>query len=295
MNCQAASDRLGEYLDGELTDELRAQVQVHLDGCDACRQELARLQTLVADLQAEPVPSAPPELWTVIERRLSGGIHPVGAGLYPPGAALAEQVRPGDLAEAQHGGIAPVRRLFRRPLALAAGFVLLVGLTWSVVRFWPEAPAAAGSVDFAPLLDRIDDGLAAGLDALKQKYHGRPTTLADAARTVRLRLAPEPTLPGGLVLKSASFIHFGPKPSLALYFAGPAGELLVMQCPPNMKKQYGARDCLACSVGSKPGVEVRHGPWRLTHFEGRNCCICIVTTLDSEALQPVLTALHIEQ
>jgi hypothetical protein len=179
-------------------------------------------------------------------------------------------------------------------LAVAAAILLVIGAGWLFFYSRGATPAAAARIDFGPLLDNIDAGLAAGIQALKEKYNGTPTTLAEASQRITLRVAADSALPDGMTLQSANFIYFGADPSLAMHFAGPSGELLVMQCPPSMKKQYGARDCLPCSVGAHAGHEVRQGKWRLTHFERPDCCICIVTTLGQDQLEDVLEALRVE-
>ena len=40
MDCAASDERLRAYLDGELSDDERAEVEGHLTGCDACRRAL---------------------------------------------------------------------------------------------------------------------------------------------------------------------------------------------------------------------------------------------------------------
>ena len=53
---------LSAYLDGELHGSRLHQVETHLDECDACRAELASLETLSAFLQEAPAAEfSPPE------------------------------------------------------------------------------------------------------------------------------------------------------------------------------------------------------------------------------------------
>ncbi len=47
---------LGAYLDGEVNETLRGQVEAHLAACPDCRRELEELRQLSALLQASPVP-----------------------------------------------------------------------------------------------------------------------------------------------------------------------------------------------------------------------------------------------
>jgi len=54
------SNHLSAYLDGELTPELRAQVESHLSQCSDCSKELAALQQTSAILQQLPLPTPSP-------------------------------------------------------------------------------------------------------------------------------------------------------------------------------------------------------------------------------------------
>ena len=61
VSCDDAVRQLYDYLDGELTDERRAQIAAHLDGCAPCigaaRFE-AELRQVIADRCHERVPDA---------------------------------------------------------------------------------------------------------------------------------------------------------------------------------------------------------------------------------------------
>lgn len=50
---------LGAYLDGEVNETLRGQIEAHLAACPDCRRELEELRQLSALLQASPVPLSP--------------------------------------------------------------------------------------------------------------------------------------------------------------------------------------------------------------------------------------------
>jgi len=50
---------LGAYLDGEVNDTVRGQIEAHLAACPDCRRELEELRQLSALLQTSPVPSSP--------------------------------------------------------------------------------------------------------------------------------------------------------------------------------------------------------------------------------------------
>jgi anti-sigma factor RsiW len=63
----AWSDRLSEYVDGELDARDREALDAHLMACERCRADLARLRAIVATAQA--LPDRPPaaDLWPGVE------------------------------------------------------------------------------------------------------------------------------------------------------------------------------------------------------------------------------------
>ncbi|MEO7555290.1 MAG: mycothiol system anti-sigma-R factor [Acidimicrobiales bacterium] len=59
--CDEALHTIYEYLDGELTDERRAQIQAHLDACPPCFEGYdfeAELRTVIAKKCIEQVPDS---------------------------------------------------------------------------------------------------------------------------------------------------------------------------------------------------------------------------------------------
>ena len=48
MACQDVVRLITAYLDGDLADDLRAQVDDHLAGCDGCQNVLAQWRTVIA-------------------------------------------------------------------------------------------------------------------------------------------------------------------------------------------------------------------------------------------------------
>jgi len=59
MNCLDVSDLLESLHDGALGDQIRRAVTDHLNSCDSCADELAKLRSITAHLQKsrDPVPS----------------------------------------------------------------------------------------------------------------------------------------------------------------------------------------------------------------------------------------------
>jgi anti-sigma factor (TIGR02949 family) len=62
MTCRELFERLSEYLDGELSPEICAQIRRHMDGCDPCIN-FAKTLRKTADLCRHlPTHKVPPDL-----------------------------------------------------------------------------------------------------------------------------------------------------------------------------------------------------------------------------------------
>ena len=85
MKCSKAQARLSQYLDGELTEKVRAAIALHLEGCVACRRELETLQAADDALQLLAAIEPAPDLTSDLRRRLdsvpAGGVRWVPAAL----------------------------------------------------------------------------------------------------------------------------------------------------------------------------------------------------------------------
>lgn len=85
------TDRLSEYLDGELAHDERIALEAHLDGCLDCRAVLGDLRAVVAT--AGGLPELPPtrDLWPAVAERTSGGLplRPHTTRVAPAWARLA--------------------------------------------------------------------------------------------------------------------------------------------------------------------------------------------------------------
>src|SRR5690348_18278932 len=66
------TDRLSEYVDGELTPAERTALEAHLAACGACRETLEELRRVVA--RAQTLDDRPPtaDLWPGIARHIGG-------------------------------------------------------------------------------------------------------------------------------------------------------------------------------------------------------------------------------
>ena len=95
LDCHEARDRFDELVDGLLPVAERRDVEGHVAGCNACADELASLQALLAEARALPRELRPTRnLWPGIEARLPAkrrgplarlaGLVPRWSGLLSP-------------------------------------------------------------------------------------------------------------------------------------------------------------------------------------------------------------------
>jgi hypothetical protein len=128
----AWTDRLSEYVDGELDAAERAALDVHLQLCSACAGTVAGLRAVRERAAALPPPAPPEDLWPGIAARLA-----------EPGPRVIE------LAPHRRESAPPRRWSFTLPqlAAAAAVLVLLSSLgAWTVLGRRP-APAAGPGPD----------------------------------------------------------------------------------------------------------------------------------------------------
>ena len=70
------TDRLSEYLDGELDARERGALEAHLAGCAECRADLDALRAVVARAQALPDSGPASDLWPGVASRIGEGRTP---------------------------------------------------------------------------------------------------------------------------------------------------------------------------------------------------------------------------
>jgi len=70
MNASHWTDRLSEYLDGDLTGAEREACESHLAGCADCARLLEELKAVVVGARALPPSPPPADLWNAVEARL---------------------------------------------------------------------------------------------------------------------------------------------------------------------------------------------------------------------------------
>ncbi len=151
------TDRLSEYLDGELSGAERVELEAHLAGCPECvaaLDELRRVMARAGSLEDRP-PAA--DLWPDIAARIGAGAPATAA--------------PVDLAArraAKRGGLRERRLSFSLPQLAAASIALMVlsaGAAWLVSTPGgriesPAARSAAGGATTVSAVPAVAPGVA---------------------------------------------------------------------------------------------------------------------------------------
>jgi hypothetical protein len=170
------TDRLSDYLDGDLEPLERAALEGHLAGCLACTRTLEELRAVVVHAAALEARAPEADLWPAIEARLAGA---------PP-------ARPAPVAPAR-GWRAP-RWSFSLPqLAAAAALIALLSSAgvWLVLSRRPlpagPAPGPSGPAPSRPAPSGTA-ALPAGLEV--RRYDAAIAELEDALRQHRSELDP---------------------------------------------------------------------------------------------------------
>lgn len=74
MNCAQCQDFINAYLDGELGERLRAEVESHLSSCSDCGCDVANWEACLDWLRrAFPEQMAPVELWEKVRASTETG------------------------------------------------------------------------------------------------------------------------------------------------------------------------------------------------------------------------------
>ncbi|MEO5511889.1 MAG: zf-HC2 domain-containing protein [Longimicrobiales bacterium] len=108
------TERLSEYVDGELDDGTRSELERHITGCDECRAIIADLRFVVASAAALEDADPPVDLWNGIAAQIGATTH---------GASQAARIIPIDAHRKSHRSFT----LSIPQLAAAATVLLVLG------------------------------------------------------------------------------------------------------------------------------------------------------------------------
>jgi len=176
------TDKLSDYLDGELPDEERRAVDAHLRGCAECTAVLNDLKRIVARAQGVAAAPRPPaaDLWAGIAARIETS---------PRSVRLSG--RSADAANVEGATLRGPRRVtFTLPqLAAAAALIAAVsgGVVWSALGrpeglhyATPTGNDATPAGSSADLQVRRDQATASDATTSQQASHVVPVSMADA-------------------------------------------------------------------------------------------------------------------
>ena len=268
MNCQRTRERLGPYLDGELSGALERATEAHVDECPACRRELERLRAITSALSEPVTADVPRDLWPAIERRLDDTeAAPVPAELNRirlQGATLAAAALVG---------------------AVGLG---LFALSWSGAD---SVRAEAASINFGMLLDALPLDADKAFRKFLLLYQGRPIAPYQAQHFAPdLNFALPDSLPCGFQLDSAYALRFGSGAGIAARYAR-RGEILITVFHPRVESEdFGTHRDYPCLIGRQHGHKVQVGAWKLVHLTGPTTCHCVLSRLDETTELPAVMA-----
>ncbi len=273
MNCQTAMHNLGLLIDGELSGDLRREVESHLESCPSCRAELRSLHTLADGIAAGRDVDVPAELWPAIETSLD---HPA-----EPAPRVARPT---------------LFRFLRKPLAAAAAVALVLGggILGGVALFETATPVQASTIDFAALLDAIPLDARTAFRDFIDRYRGVPISAEDAhADAPALNFEVPDQLPGGFQRTAVYALRFGGQPGIAAEYVTPDGEFLgALFHPPVRREDFGTHRDYPCAIGKHRGHTVRVGDWTMVHLTDPTTCHCVLSRLNPQAdLLPIMTAI----
>lgn len=257
MSCEMARERLGEHLDGEVPPDVKREIESHLAECRSCALELAALRDLAMQIVSSPLSGAPAELWDVIERRLRD-----------PSASNRRRWQ----AFAK-----------RRPFALAASFLLLIGIG-AMTMIWSDggaSPANAATIDFGALLNELGGGPEAAFEKFVSVHNGRSISAEEAIQTSpQLDFEIPDTLPGGFQRQKVFSLRIGKDTGIAACYVRGTEFLATIFHAPVKREDFGTHKDYPCVVGQHRGHRVDVGDWKLVHLTDATTCHCVLSKLD---------------
>ncbi len=186
MSDHGWTDRLSEYVDGELSADERQQLEAHLAECQQCSAVVDDLRRVLAGAQAlEDRPPAD-DLWSGIAERI--GATRTGAG----GGEVID-LEGHRRARKQAAGLRERRFSFSLPQLVAASLVLAVfsgGSAWLALR--AQLASSEGQIASTPGMNQ--SGLVSGTPRSSFADEKFGTAIAELQRAMdegRERLAPE--------------------------------------------------------------------------------------------------------
>ena len=272
MDCERVRERLGAYLDDEVSEDVRRDVETHLRTCPDCTSELESLEGVAKVFGPQEPVVVPDGLWSAIEQRLDGDTQ----------------------QETQHSPRRTKFRFLRSPLTAAASALFAVGIGLVAITLLQGTTprASASTVDFGVLLDALPLDAQKALRKFLTRYAAneiRPYTAHNRAPDLDFEV-PE-TLPGGFHRKAVYALRLGDAPGIAAEYYRDDGEFLAaLFHPPVQQEDFGTHRDRPCVIGQHRGHTVEVGQWRLVHLTDPTTCHCVLSRLDLEREVPAVMA-----
>lgn len=70
LRCSSFRKNLSAFLDDELGERKRRQLELHISECEDCRKETEKLREMISLISGTERPKTPPQLWEETRRRL---------------------------------------------------------------------------------------------------------------------------------------------------------------------------------------------------------------------------------
>jgi len=266
MRCERVERQLGRYIDGELRNAERDQIETHLELCASCQAEASVLREMAQSIAARTFVNVPGSLWARIEQRLDDARPAPSAN------------RPG-----QH------TRLRGAPWAIAAGVVLAIGLGMFGLSSVNTTAARATTVDFSVLLDALPLDAQKAFRKFLVRYEAKSTTPVAAKRIApALNFETPAVLPGGFKLQSLFEIRIGNATGIAAAYDRDGEFLAAVFHAPMRHEQFGSHENYPCVIGEHCGHKVQVGEWKLVHLTDPTTCHCLLSRLDEDTEIPAI-------
>lgn len=266
--------RLGPWLDGELSPEEAAAVERAVKADPALSAEADELRSLtdrIAQIPTAPL-KVPPwsQLESKLEKQAPGSVTVTVPSRHEPAQAIGAAV------------IGWIRRHARLAAAACVGLVLIGVLSIGLI----ERNTYAGTVDFEPLLNSQNTTLDAGLADFLRSVGAEP---AEVPPTAQLHFDPlGPKAQGRQLVKTYRFM-VADKPAYCFVYEDSGPGMVIIQCPPDIRKLHGKYHCdHGYNLGSHREHMVEMGTWRLAHLDRPGFCVCVFSTLQPKSELPVL-------
>jgi Putative zinc-finger len=203
MNCDMVREQLSAFMDDELSSETAAEVQLHLDVCESCAEELAQFKLLGELARVSVKSSVALPSWDAIEQRLSRTETTV---------RLASNDHVNGVTESYRN--VKWSTLAGAVIALAATVLLFAKLTTpDHDNHSTSNQASVAAVNLQPVLELFQRDTQAAVNALRSQFALSEVDLADAdvgfGRPTYVSTAmKDHVLPGGATVASTKTFSF---------------------------------------------------------------------------------------